>query len=116
MLSQPLISQTVINNGSNKVCPQSSACRWRGLIETYRPYLPVTADTPVITLLEGNTPLIPVPAIAAEIGRGVKVFAKYDFFLSQFCRMKLCQKLKKYFCYNKHFCLGQNSWKATGKK
>ncbi|MFM7440691.1 MAG: threonine synthase, partial [Snowella sp.] len=78
MLSQPLISQTVLNNGSNKVCPQSSACRWRGLIETYRPYLPVTVDTPVITLLEGNTPLIPAPAIAAEIGRGVKVFAKYD--------------------------------------
>ena len=62
----------------NLVCPQTSACRWRGLIETYRAFLPVTEQTPVITLLEGNTPLIPVPAIAAEIGRGVKVFAKYD--------------------------------------
>lgn len=62
----------------NLVCPQTSACRWRGLIETYRAFLPVTEQTPVITLLEGNTPLIPVPVIAAEIGRGVKVFAKYD--------------------------------------
>ena len=62
----------------NLVCPQTSACRWRGLIETYRAFLPVTEQTPVITLLEGNTPLIPVPAIATEIGRGVKVFAKYD--------------------------------------
>ncbi|UXE61799.1 MAG: threonine synthase [Woronichinia naegeliana WA131] len=62
----------------NLVCPQTSACRWRGLIETYRAFLPVTEQTPVITLLEGNTPLIPVPAIAAEIDRGVKVFAKYD--------------------------------------
>jgi threonine synthase len=62
----------------NLACPQTSACRWRGLIETYRAFLPVTEQTPVITLLEGNTPLIPVPAIAAEIDRGVKVFAKYD--------------------------------------
>ncbi len=51
---------------------------WPGLIEAYRHYLPVTAATPVVTLLEGNTPLIPVPAIAAEIGRQVQVFVKYD--------------------------------------
>jgi threonine synthase len=51
---------------------------WPGLIEAYRPYLPVTDTTPVITLQEGNTPLIPVPSIAAEIGRGVKVYVKYD--------------------------------------
>ncbi|MEM7725409.1 MAG: threonine synthase [Cyanobacteria bacterium P01_A01_bin.45] len=51
---------------------------WRGLIEEYRQYLPVTESTPVVTLLEGNTPLIPVPAIAKEIGRQVRVFVKYD--------------------------------------
>jgi threonine synthase len=32
----------------------------------------------VVTLLEGNTPLIPVPAIAERIGRQVKVYVKYD--------------------------------------
>lgn len=51
---------------------------WQGLIETYRAYLPVTEQTPVVTLCEGNTPLIPVPAIAAEIGKQVQVFVKYD--------------------------------------
>jgi len=51
---------------------------WRGLIETYRPYLPVSAQTPVVTLHEGNTPLIPAPAIAAQIGKQVEVFVKYD--------------------------------------
>lgn len=51
---------------------------WSGLIETYRPYLPVTDSTPVVTLLEGNTPLIPVPTIAQAIGKGVQVLAKYD--------------------------------------
>ena len=54
------------------------ATNWPGLIEAYRPYLPVSEKTPVVTLLEGNTPLIPVPAIAAKIGRGVRVFVKYD--------------------------------------
>lgn len=51
---------------------------WPGLIEAYRKYLPVSESTPVITLLEGNTPLIPVPALAERIGRQVKVFIKYD--------------------------------------
>jgi len=51
---------------------------WRGLIETYRAYLPVTDRTPVITLLEGNTPLIPVPTIAEAIGKQVQVWVKYD--------------------------------------
>ena len=56
--------------------PRPSA--WRGLIEAYRPYLPVTENTPTVTLHEGNTPLIPVPAIAELIGRGVQVLVKYD--------------------------------------
>lgn len=54
------------------------AIAWPGLIEAYRAYLPVSAQTPVVTLHEGNTPLIPAPAIAAEIGRQVKVWVKYD--------------------------------------
>ncbi|MGJ3248076.1 MAG: threonine synthase [Elainellaceae cyanobacterium] len=52
--------------------------RWPGLIEAYRPYLPVTEKTPVVTLQEGNTPLIPVPSIAALVGKQVQVFVKYD--------------------------------------
>jgi threonine synthase len=33
--------------------------RWRGVIEEYRDRLPVTASTPVVTLFEGGTPLVP---------------------------------------------------------
>lgn len=51
---------------------------WPGLIEAYRRYLPVSASTPVVTLYEGNTPLIPVPAISKRIGSEVKVYVKYD--------------------------------------
>ena len=49
---------------------------WPGLIETYRDRLPVDDETPVITLLEGNTPLIPAPGLSAEVGRDV--FLKFD--------------------------------------
>ncbi|MFN7679115.1 MAG: threonine synthase [Cyanobacteriota bacterium] len=51
---------------------------WPGLIEAYRTWLPVSAATPVITLREGATPLIPAPSLAKLIGRGVKVHLKYD--------------------------------------
>src|SRR5215469_16592416 len=40
----------------------------RGLIDTYRDRLPVTDATPVITLHEGNTPLVPAPALSAQTG------------------------------------------------
>src|SRR3954471_7328594 len=32
---------------------------WRGVIEEYRDRLPVSVRTPVVTLLEGGTPLVP---------------------------------------------------------
>lgn len=51
---------------------------WPGLIEAYRPYLPVSETTPVVTLQEGNTPLIPAPALSSLIGRDVRVLVKYD--------------------------------------
>jgi threonine synthase len=51
---------------------------WPGLIEAYRPWLPVSEATPVITLREGATPLIPAPSLEKLIGRGVRVHLKYD--------------------------------------
>ncbi|MFM6191035.1 MAG: threonine synthase [Planktothrix sp.] len=57
---------------------QSSLKCWPGLIEAYRNYLPVSESTPVVTLQEGNTPLIPVPTIAERIGKQVQVYVKYD--------------------------------------
>ncbi len=51
---------------------------WRGVIEEFRGHLPVTGSTPVVTLLEGNTPLIPAPKLAARLGRGRKLFLKYE--------------------------------------
>jgi threonine synthase len=42
--------------------------RWRGLIEEYRERLPVTDATPVITLQEGGTPLLPAPVLSKLTG------------------------------------------------
>jgi threonine synthase len=44
---------------------------WRGVIEEYREFLPVTAKTPVVTLLEGGTPLIPAPRLSERVGAQV---------------------------------------------
>jgi threonine synthase len=41
---------------------------WRGVIHAYRDRLPVTEATPVITLYEGNTPLLPAPELADRTG------------------------------------------------
>jgi threonine synthase len=54
------------------------AMRRAGIIEQYRDWLPVTDATPVITLLEGSTPLIPAPALARAIDPKLKVFLKYE--------------------------------------
>src|SRR5277367_4615839 len=52
--------------------------RWPGLIEHYRRFLPVTDKTPVVTLNEGNTPLIESSALADRVGQNIKVYLKYE--------------------------------------
>lgn len=52
--------------------------QWRGVIEHYREFLPVTSRTPVVTLLEGNTPLIPARRLARRIGKNLEVYFKYE--------------------------------------
>ncbi len=51
---------------------------WPGVIETYREFLPVTDETPVITLREGNTPLLPAPAVQERIGLPIPLYLKYE--------------------------------------
>jgi threonine synthase len=49
---------------------------WRGVIAEYRDRLPVTSDTPVITLLEGGTPLL--PGIRISQLTGCEVYLKVE--------------------------------------
>ncbi len=41
---------------------------WRGVIEEYRDWLPVTDATPVVTLCEGGTPLVPARVLSERTG------------------------------------------------
>jgi threonine synthase len=52
--------------------------RWQGVIHRYAEYLPITAHTPVVTLSEGNTPLIAVPNFVEAIGGRFELYLKYE--------------------------------------
>jgi threonine synthase len=56
----------------------STATRYTGLIEYYRDRLPVSADTRVISLGEGNTPLVRLENIPRETGKDVELYIKYE--------------------------------------
>jgi threonine synthase len=49
-----------------------------GLIEKYREYLPVSPSTPVVSLHEGDTPLVEAPSLGALSGVSLKVYLKYE--------------------------------------
>lgn len=51
---------------------------WHGVIEEYRQYLPVTDATPVISLNEGGTPLVPAPNFVENIGGKFELYLKYE--------------------------------------
>ena len=53
---------------------------YNGLINKYRKYLPVDDNTPVVTLNEGNTPLIKADNLAKKIGLDANVYLKFDKF------------------------------------
>lgn len=51
---------------------------YQGLINKYRKYLPITEKTPVITLNEGNTPLIKADNLAKKIGVDANIYLKFE--------------------------------------
>lgn len=51
---------------------------YQGIILRYKKYLPVNEKTPIISLLEGNTPLIFAPKISNYLGKNIRVYLKYE--------------------------------------
>jgi len=51
---------------------------WPGVIRRYRSLLPVSDATPIVTLLEGNTPLIPAVAVPRLVGAEVSLYFKFE--------------------------------------
>jgi len=52
--------------------------RYTGLIERYKDRLPVNSNTNIISLGEGNTPLIKLNNIPKDIGKDVDMYIKYE--------------------------------------
>src|SRR5699024_3644054 len=50
--------------------------RWQGLIREYKQFLPVTEQTPELTLNEGNTPLVYFPHLSKELG--IELYGKIE--------------------------------------
>ena len=51
---------------------------YQGLINKYKEYLPVTDSTPIVTLNEGNTPLIKADNLAKKIGVDAEIYLKFE--------------------------------------
>ncbi|MFH0826030.1 MAG: threonine synthase [Pseudomonadota bacterium] len=51
---------------------------WKGIIRAYPDFYHFEKDEHVITLQEGNTPLIPVPRLAAKINGDLSIFVKFE--------------------------------------
>jgi threonine synthase len=52
--------------------------RYTGLIDKYRDYLPVHESTPIISLAEGDTPLIRLRRLVERTGKDVEIYVKYE--------------------------------------
>ncbi|WP_018291932.1 threonine synthase [Verrucomicrobium sp. 3C] len=51
---------------------------WAGVIAAYRDRLPLPDETPAITLLEGNTPLVPSVALGEMLPGNLEIFFKCE--------------------------------------
>lgn len=51
---------------------------WRGIVKEYQKYLPLKDDRYIVTLNEGNTPLIEAKRLKDAINPGIRLFLKYE--------------------------------------
>ncbi|KPK41846.1 MAG: threonine synthase [Omnitrophica WOR_2 bacterium SM23_29] len=51
---------------------------YNGVIDRYRDFLPITKKTPVVTLKEGDTPLLYSKGLSKLLGDGYEVYLKYE--------------------------------------
>lgn len=55
-----------------------STLNWKGIISKYKRFLPVTDKTPIITLMEGNTPLIRAVNLQKRLAMDIEIYLKFD--------------------------------------
>ncbi|WP_051973269.1 threonine synthase [Cryobacterium sp. MLB-32] len=68
--------QSSLNESVVNAVKAPTSRQWRGVLREYADRLNISDATPIITLGEGGTPLIPAPALSARTG--AKVWIKYE--------------------------------------
>jgi threonine synthase len=68
----------MISNPTNAPSHLAKGNAWPGVISHYASFLPVTDATPVVTLYEGNTPLVRVDNFVEAIGGEFELWLKYE--------------------------------------
>ncbi len=66
-MTEPQLQSKRVPGGPGGAPPRAST-PWKGVIGEYREWLPVTDATPVVSLQEGGTPLLPAPVLSARTG------------------------------------------------
>jgi threonine synthase len=56
----------------------STGNHYLGLLDRYRDRLPVSPDMKIVSLVEGDTPLIPLENLSRAAGHDVQIFAKFE--------------------------------------
>jgi threonine synthase len=69
---------TTLENPVNTEILEGKPHRWNGVIHRYARHLPVSAATPIVTLCEGNTPLVRVDNFVKAVGIDCELWLKYE--------------------------------------
>ncbi|MDD3472975.1 MAG: threonine synthase [Syntrophaceae bacterium] len=51
---------------------------WKGIIKEYPDFYRFADDRHIVSILEGNTPLIPAPSLAAKINPKISIYLKFE--------------------------------------
>lgn len=51
---------------------------WKGIIREYPDFYKFSEDRHIVSILEGNTPLIPAPRLAAKINPSISIYLKFE--------------------------------------
>lgn len=73
-----MISMGSRTNSKQQLLGKIMTARYTGLIDKYRDRLPVHDDTRIISLCEGNTPLIRLNNIPRDLSKEVNIYVKYE--------------------------------------
>lgn len=73
-----MTAQATNKTASQMSCSASLAAPWRGVIHHYRDHLPVKNDAHIVTLYEGNTPLLRCSNLERMINPDINLYLKLE--------------------------------------